>query len=133
MDDDFDVEGFVGELTSEGTDSNDRNDPTVGLDLTLNTPGSWVPEDALANLVESRSASPEKDNIDIAKAMLEDNAPLAVQSIVNAALYSRSDAVRLRASQYIVDKAFESKAAGASVLEQFLEGIEAVANGSAKG
>lgn len=64
----------------------------------------WVPDAALANLVQERELYPLESNPQTTKRHLDENSPLVVQSIVRLALHSRSERTRLDAGKYVLDR-----------------------------
>lgn len=68
------------------------------------TSDGWVPDAALENLVAERTLHPGETNPKTTKRILDENAPLVVQSIVNLALRSKSERTRLDAGKYVLDR-----------------------------
>ena len=66
----------------------------------------WDTDDAIASLTLEKSVRPDETNAELAKRLLEESAPQAASSIIQLALHSRSDSVRLNASRYITDLLF---------------------------
>src|SRR5690242_14320947 len=81
------------------------------------TKGNWdhVDPDALKALEEAaameRQVYPEKDGAELAQQILEDAAPAAAASIVKIATSEPNPNTRLRAAQYIIDRALGTKGA----------------------
>jgi hypothetical protein len=69
------------------------------------------------------------------KRMFDTNGPFAAAQIIDLAANSASDSIRLRASQYVVDRVLgpTGKESQEDVLNEFLEGISKLAGQSAEG
>lgn len=63
----------------------------------------WVPDEELEKLKLERVVAPELTNAELAYDILSTSAPAAAQSVAWLALHAGQEAIRLKASQYIID------------------------------
>lgn len=80
-----------------------RNEDVEGNTIDDASDG-WVPEEALANMVEDRSINPLQSEEGATKSVFKKNAHIVAQSIVNMAIYSKSERTRLDAGKYVIDR-----------------------------
>jgi hypothetical protein len=66
---------------------------------------SWLPETALNRMQADLIAHNDLTRAQLADRVIEDAAPLAAYSIVDMATNSEDEGVRLRAAQYVLDRA----------------------------
>lgn len=85
--------------------TNDPNITNGDGDNLDDTSDGWVPDSALENLVAERSVHPGETNVKTTKRLIEENAPLVVQSIIRLAMCSKSERTRLDAGKYVLDRA----------------------------
>jgi hypothetical protein len=64
--------------------------------------------------------------------LFEENAPFAAAAIIDLVHNATSDSIRLRSAQYVVDRVLGplGREEQQDVLQEFLKGIEGMANGS---
>lgn len=63
----------------------------------------WIPDDALRLLNMERVVAPERTNEELAREILMTAAPMAAQSVAWLSVHAGAEAIRLKASQYIID------------------------------
>src|SRR5688500_819649 len=103
---------------SRGGDMSENEDATN--DETMFSPEAgapdperyWDSDEALENLKMERQVNPDRDSEALCRKMLEDAAPMALQSIIHIALHSGNDNTRFNAAKYITDKVLEDDTAG---------------------
>jgi hypothetical protein len=64
---------------------------------------AWIPDAAIANLQQERIVRPDKTNMELARELLTDAAPMAAQSLAWLSTHAANESIRLKASQYIID------------------------------
>lgn len=75
-----------------------ENDPDYIDDET------WVPEEALQNLTLERQFRPSETPEEMAERILKENLPIAAQSVVQLAVHSKSERIRLDAARYVIER-----------------------------
>lgn len=95
----------------------------------------WVPSDAVSALATEREIHPDESHEDLARRLLKENVGPATLSIIHISSHGGNERLRLDASKYIVDRVLgkigdEIKKDGEDPLQQFLSGVEAIANGA---
>ena len=63
----------------------------------------WVSDEALAAIQTARIVYPDKTNEELARDTLMSAAPMAAQSVAWLSVHATAEAIRLKASQYIID------------------------------
>jgi len=64
----------------------------------------WDPKEALRTLASESALSEDEDEIAISERLLKENAPQATLSLVHLSQNSPNDSIRMKASQYILDR-----------------------------
>jgi hypothetical protein len=66
---------------------------------------NWLPESAIEALnSERRTLYPDETQAQTARRLMQENSPGAALSIIQIALYSPNDRLRLDASKYVIDR-----------------------------
>jgi len=64
----------------------------------------WIPEEALEGITMERSVRPSETEQTMAERVFLENLPVAALSIVNLAIHSPSEKIRLDAAKYVVER-----------------------------
>jgi hypothetical protein len=72
---------------------------------TPTTPGAkWDPDQAIENLKMERSVRPSESEEEVTKRIFKENAPIVAQSLVQVAMHSPSESMRVQAGKYVIDR-----------------------------
>jgi len=89
---------------------------------------SWLPDEALNAMIMERSVHRGEDNKGLSRRLLDENTPVATQSMIWLAIHSQSERIRLDASKYLIDRSLgrigeEQTASEDSETTKFLESV----------
>jgi len=101
---------------------------TEEAEATLNLPPEWVTEDELAALVEQKTEDRSQSDEDLARKILREGAPFVARGVLQIAVHSHSEATRLRAGQYVLDRVLgrpgdDLKSGGEDPLKELLNSL----------
>lgn len=80
----------------------------------------WVPDSALESIKCERMMKPDQTPAELARAILMSAAPMAAQSLAWLSVHAGQEAIRLKASQYLIDGVLGDKWAGAGNVDDVL-------------
>src|SRR4051812_20517275 len=64
-----------------------------------------IPDDMVESLKAEKQMAPDETGVELGRRLLNEAVPYAVMGVVKTATHGANEAVRLRAQQYIIDRA----------------------------
>lgn len=88
----------------------------------------WIADEALEAMIMEREYHPKEDNAQTSRRIVNENAPVVVQSLIHLAIHSSSERIRLDAGKYLTDRVLgkvgeESSPSEDSPIVEFLKDV----------